>query len=201
MRQQDALHAQRLAPDDIEQHVDFVARIDDDRLACRLARNDVAVLLERRNRACLDDHCMRIPRRDRRRQHQHTDDESRWRCCAAPLAAAHRLGRLGGLGRFRADVEDGRNAPELGGDRRRTLRAVLDVRREHPADDLFELRRHVGVQARQHEPTRTLPAGEHLEHHGAQRIDVAARIAGSSGELLGSDVRNCGRDGVPHHRR
>ena len=56
MRQQNALHAQRLSLDDVEQHVDFVARIDDDRLARRLAGDDVAVLLERRDRPCLDDH-------------------------------------------------------------------------------------------------------------------------------------------------
>ena len=47
----------------------------------------------------------------------------------------------------------------------------------------------VGVQPAQHEPSRTLPAGEHLEHHGAQRIDVAARICRFAGELFGSDVR------------
>ena len=121
----------------------------------------------------------------------------------APLLSRRRdrLGRLGGLRRFRADVEDGRDASELGGDRRGALRAVLDVRREHPADDLFELRRHVGVQARQHQTARALPAGEHLEHHRAQRIDVAARIAGASGELFGCDVRNCGREASPRHRR
>ena len=63
------------------------------------------------------------------------------------------LGRLGCLGCFRADVEDGRNAPELGSDRRRALRAVLDVGREHPADGVFELRGDGGVQASQHLPS------------------------------------------------
>ena len=121
----------------------------------------------------------------------------------APLLAAapHRLGRLGGLGRFRAHVEDGRNAPELGGDRRRALHAVLDVGREHPADGVFELRGYGGVQASQHLPARALPAGEHLEHHRAQRVDVAARIGGVSGELFGRDVRTCGREASRRHPR
>ena len=129
VRQQDAPHVQRLLRDDIEQHLDFVAGIDDDRLTGRLAGHDIAVLLERRNRAGFDDHAAHPPRRDRRRQHeQHDDDRDD---AAAPLLALppRRLGRLGSFRRFRAGVENRRDASKLGGNRRSALRAVLDVRR------------------------------------------------------------------------
>ena len=105
---------------------------------------------------------------------------------APPLAAAAREARPPRrLRPLLCACRESPRAPKLGGDRRGALRAVLDVRREHAADDLLELGGHGGIQAGQHETARALPAREHLEHHGAQRVDVAARIGRVSGELFG----------------
>jgi hypothetical protein len=56
VREENVLHRQPVAVDDIEEFLRFIARVDDDRLGGLVSPQDVAVLEERRDGTRLEQH-------------------------------------------------------------------------------------------------------------------------------------------------